>query len=111
MPAVSGNTISSFSAEQKSWEEQPVSLGAGQLSVSAIEGYDPRMAFALQPWQILGGAPVGWITRQPDAAIEFLREENRVPEVTTRSQTTPADRHSTQAICGPRQGHRSAGPR
>jgi transposase InsO family protein len=36
------------------------------------------MAVALQPWQILVAAMAGWIGRQQDAVIEYLREENRV---------------------------------
>jgi hypothetical protein len=36
------------------------------------------MAAVLQPWQILVAALAGWISRQQDAAIEHLREENRV---------------------------------
>ena len=36
------------------------------------------MATVLHPWQILVGAMAGWITRQQDAAIDYLREENRV---------------------------------
>ena len=36
------------------------------------------MAIVLQPWQILVAALAGWIARQQDAVIEFLREENRV---------------------------------
>ena len=36
------------------------------------------MAAVLQPWQILVAAFAGWITRQQDAVIEYLREENRV---------------------------------
>ncbi len=36
------------------------------------------MAAVLQPWQILVAALAGWITRQQDAVIEYLREENRV---------------------------------
>ncbi len=36
------------------------------------------MAVVLQPWQLLVSALAGWITRQQDAVIEFLREENRV---------------------------------
>lgn len=42
------------------------------------EGYDPRMAVVLQPWQILVTALAGWISSQQDAVIEYLREENRV---------------------------------
>ena len=30
----------------------------------------------LQPWQILVAAMAGWITRQQDAVISYLQEEN-----------------------------------
>ena len=36
------------------------------------------MATVLHPWQILVTAMAGWITRQQDAVIEYLQEENRV---------------------------------
>jgi transposase InsO family protein len=36
------------------------------------------MPTVLHPWQILVAAMAGWITRQQDAAIDYLREENRV---------------------------------
>ena len=36
------------------------------------------MAVVLQPWQILVAALAGWISRQQDAVIEYLHEENRV---------------------------------
>ena len=36
------------------------------------------MAVVLQPWQILVAALAGWMGRQQDAVIEYLREENRV---------------------------------
>ena len=36
------------------------------------------MAAVLQPWQILVATFAGWISRQQDAVIEYLREENRV---------------------------------
>ena len=36
------------------------------------------MATVIQPWQILVAAMAGWITRQQDAVVEYLREENRV---------------------------------
>ena len=36
------------------------------------------MAVVLHPWQIFVAAMAGWITRQQDAVIEYLREENRV---------------------------------
>ncbi len=44
------------------------------------EGYDLRMAFVIQPWQILVSAVAGWISSQQDAVIECLHEENRVLE-------------------------------
>ncbi len=36
------------------------------------------MATVVYPWQILVAAMAGWITRQQDAVIDYLREENRV---------------------------------
>jgi len=36
------------------------------------------MASVLQPWQILVAALAGWIRREQDAVIDYLREENRV---------------------------------
>ena len=36
------------------------------------------MRTRLQPWQILIAAMAGWITRQQEAAVEYLREENRI---------------------------------
>jgi hypothetical protein len=35
------------------------------------------MAAVIQPWQFFVAALAGWITPQPDAVIEYLREENR----------------------------------
>ncbi len=32
----------------------------------------------IYPWQVLVAAMAGWITRQQDAVIDYLREENRV---------------------------------
>ena len=36
------------------------------------------MATVLFPRQILVAAMAGWITRQQDAVVDYLREENRV---------------------------------
>ncbi len=36
------------------------------------------MATVIYPWQVLVAAMAGWITRQQDAVIDYLREENRV---------------------------------
>jgi hypothetical protein len=34
----------------------------------------------LQPWQLLVAVLAGWINEHQQAAIEYLREENRVVE-------------------------------
>ena len=36
------------------------------------------MAQVLQPWQLFVGTLAGWINERQQAAIEYLREENRV---------------------------------
>ena len=36
------------------------------------------MAAVFQPWQLFVAAFAGWIGRQQDAVIEYLREENRI---------------------------------
>lgn len=36
------------------------------------------MARIIRPWQVLVIATAGWISREQDAVIEYLREENRV---------------------------------
>ena len=36
------------------------------------------MAYTLQPWEVFLTALAGWINRHQQAAIDFLREENRV---------------------------------
>ena len=36
------------------------------------------MAQVIQPWQVLLAALAGWINRHQQAAIDFLREENRI---------------------------------
>ena len=36
------------------------------------------MADSLQPWQVLLAALAGWINRHQQAAIDYLREENRI---------------------------------
>jgi len=36
------------------------------------------MAVVLQAWQILVAAMAGWISRQQDAVIEYVRQENQV---------------------------------
>ena len=36
------------------------------------------MARIIRPWQFLVVATAGWISREQDSVIEYLREENRV---------------------------------
>ena len=36
------------------------------------------MRTLIQPWQILVAAMAGWMTRHHEAAVEYLREENRI---------------------------------
>ena len=36
------------------------------------------MARIIRPWQVLVVATAGWISREQDSVIEYLREENRV---------------------------------
>ena len=36
------------------------------------------MTTVLQPWQILVAAMAGWINQHQQAAIDYLREENRI---------------------------------
>ena len=36
------------------------------------------MARIIRPWQVLVIAAAGWISREQDSVIEYLREENRV---------------------------------
>ena len=44
----------------------------------AANPYDPQVAYTLQPWHVFLTALAGWINRHEQAAIDFLREENRV---------------------------------
>jgi hypothetical protein len=49
------------------------------------------MRTLLQPWQILVAAMAGWLTRQQEATVEYLREENRVLKEAARPQAAAAD--------------------
>ena len=44
----------------------------------AANPYDPQVPYTLQPWQDFLAALADWINRHQQAAIDFLREENRV---------------------------------
>ena len=49
------------------------------------------MSFILQPWQLFVAIIAGWIHRQQQEAIEYLRTENRVliePAQERKRQTT-----------------------
>jgi hypothetical protein len=54
------------------------------------------MTAVVQTWQILVTAMAGWITRQQDAVIETLREENLVlKQQLGRNLTDPVDEFLT----------------
>ena len=66
------------------------------------------MRTVLQPWQILVAAMAGWLTRQQEAAVEYLREENRVLKAQLgdrRLRLTDAERRRL-AVCGKAVGRR-----
>ena len=62
----------------------------------------------LHPWQILVATMAGWITRQQDAAINYLREENRVlkQQLGRRLRLTDAQRRRL-AVRGKAIGRRA----
>jgi hypothetical protein len=43
-----------------------------------VNPYDRLVAPTLQPWQVFLAALAGWVNRHQQAAIDFLREENRI---------------------------------
>ncbi len=61
------------------------------MSIGARPGYDRWMATVLHPWQILVAAMAGWITRQQEAAVEYLREEEEITELVRRSLSQGAE--------------------
>ena len=69
---------SEFPIDTFSRQFYPCSASRRYVPILSGIRYDQRMAAVLQPWQILVAALAGWITRQQDAVIEYLREENRV---------------------------------
>ncbi len=66
------------------------------------------MATVLQPWQILVAALAGWISRQQDAVIDYLREENRVlkQQLGTRRLRLTDDQRRRLAVRGKAIGRR-----
>jgi hypothetical protein len=70
--------VSDYSAEPILGKNSPT--WAARDSYRMLDGRATirRMAAVLHPWQILVAAFAGWITRQQDAVIEYLGEENRV---------------------------------
>lgn len=67
------------------------------------------MATVPQPWQILVAAMAGWFTRQQNAVIEYLREENRVlKQQLRRKRLRPTDAQRRRlAIRGKALGRRA----
>ena len=67
------------------------------------------MAVALQPWQILVAALAGWISREQDAVIEYLREETRVlkQQLGRRRPRLTDDQRRRLAVRGKAIGRRS----
>ncbi len=69
------------------------------------------MATVVQPWQILVAAMAGWITRQQDAVIDYLREENRVlkQQLGRRRLRLTDDQRRRLAVRGKAIGRRALG--
>ena len=69
------------------------------------------MAVVLQPWQILLTALAGWITRQQDAVIEYLHEENRVlkQQLGRKRLHLTDDQRRTLAVRGKAIGRQALG--
>ncbi len=67
------------------------------------------MATVLQPWQILVAAMAGWITRQQDAVVDYLREENRVlkQQIGRRRLRLTDDQRRRLAVRGKAIGRRA----
>ena len=53
-------------------------------------GIGSTMNFVLQPWQLLLLILAGWINRQQQEVIEYLRTENQI--LIARQETHPAQR-------------------
>ena len=48
------------------------------LWLSANDGLECTMNFVLQPWQLMLMILAGWINRQQQQVIDYLRTENQV---------------------------------
>ena len=58
------------------------------------------MTRIIRPWQVLVVATAGWISREQDSVIQYLREENRVLKQQLggrRLRLTDAQRHRLAA--------------
>jgi hypothetical protein len=66
------------------------------------------MSTVIHPWQILVAAMAGWITRQRDAVVEYLREENRIlnQQLGQKRLRLTDDQHRRLAVLGKAIGHR-----
>src|SRR5450631_555594 len=66
------------------------------------------MNFVLQPWQLLLAILAGWINRQQQEVIEYLRTENQNPQRKTRQSP---DRRGRRGQAPGRCGALSGAPR
>ena len=67
------------------------------------------METVLHPWQILVAAMAGWITRQQDAAIDYLRAQNRVlkQQLGNKRLRLTGDQRRRLAVLGKALGRRA----
>ena len=66
------------------------------------------MAQIIQPWQVLLAALAGWINRHQQAAIDYLREENRIllEQLGDRRARFTDDQRRRLAVAGKAVGRR-----
>jgi len=67
------------------------------------------LAYTLQPWHVFLTALAGWINRHQQAAIDFLREENRVlrEQVGDRQIRLTDDQRRRLAVAGKAVGRKA----
>jgi len=73
--------------------------------------YDRLVVNVLQPWQIFLAALAGWINRHRQAAIDYLRQENRVlhEQLGGRQLRLTDDQRRRLAIAGKAVGRKALG--
>jgi hypothetical protein len=69
-------------------------------------GTGSTMSFVLKPWQLLVMIVAGWINRQQQEVIEYLRTENQILK-----EAHPAQRRPAPTPGGQRQNPRPQGAR